>query len=365
MKQHQELSYWLTLCRCPKLGPRGIIHLLKSVPTITDLFEQDEDFYLNLGLKPHIAHYLRHPNWREIEKDLKWLDQNDQHHILTLACEAYPDRLLNIPDPPPVLFVKGELELLDQEQIAVVGSRKSSPEGKEIAFELAKELGQAGMIVTSGLAIGIDASAHLGALETSKTIAVIGTGINITYPLSNSALAEKISSQGTIVSEMSLDTPPLADHFPRRNRIISGLSLGTLVVEADLQSGSLITARFAAEQGREVFAVPGHIRNPKSKGCHQLIKSGAKLTENVADILEEFGYASAQPLKRDIPSPRAQFKLEDAHLKLLECVGYEPAKIDILVARSKFSVQVVSCVLMDLELAGYVSSSINGYRRVS
>jgi DNA processing protein len=365
MSTPDDLPYWLSLIRIPDLGPRGILNLLKKVPHIQNLFSQPLDFYMELGINNEMSHYLRTPDWREIEADLAWEQKDSSHHILTLSSPEYPPLLLETPDPPPVLFVWGEVAVLTKPQLAMVGSRKASPQGKEIAYQLALELTGAGLTIISGLALGIDTAAHLGALAKDKTIAVIGSGIDVLYPHSNRHLAERISQQGAILSELTLGKPPLPEHFPKRNRIISGLSRGTMVVEANLKSGSLITARLANEQGRDVFAIPGSIFNPGSSGCHALIKQGAKLVENATDVLEEFSMLE----QKSINKPHSRHikpnnTLEEGHLKLLECFSFEPTKINILVARSHFSVQMVTSLLIDLELAGYVCSTFSGYMRV-
>lgn len=361
----EKLSYWLALQKTPKLGVRTLLQLLRHIPSIENLFNQSNSFYKSFNLPSETIHYLMNPNWNVIEQDLCWLTQSKQHRIVTMECKDYPKILLEIASPPLLLYIKGNVNLLNKQQIAIVGSRKPSPEGREIAFELAKDLGFSNLVITSGLASGIDTQAHLGALHSSQTLAVIGTGIDITYPSANQHLAERIADQGAVISEFCLGTPPLPEHFPRRNRIISGLALAAVIVEANLQSGSLITAQFATEQGRDVFAVPGSIRNPRTKGCHELIKSGAGLVTSAQDILIELGLESlALPDKAGQQPGDPHFKLEDAHLKLLECIGYEPAKTDVLVERSGISVQQITTLLLDLELAGYVSSSFSGYRRV-
>lgn len=360
-----KLPFWLQIVKIPGLGPAGIFRLLRKVEDISELYQREPSFYKSIGA-PAIASYFISPDMRAIEQDLAWLEANSNHTILTITCTDYPQQLLATTNPPVILYVKGNSAILNNLQIALVGSRKPSPEGREIAFEIARQLATFGLCVTSGLATGIDTAAHLGALIHQRTIAVIGTGIDITYPLANHELAERIAQKGAIVSELNLGAPPLAEHFPRRNRIISGLSVATCIIEANEQSGSLITANFAAEQGREVFAIPGSIRNPRTRGCHKLIKSGAGLITSADDILIELGLkqtiiADNTPQK----SGCSHFELEEVHLKLLECVGYEPAKIDVLVGRSNIPVKVLTSLLMDLELAGYICCNYGGYRRVS
>ena len=253
----------------------------------------------------------------------RWL-QDSNNRIVTLADSDYPQALLNISDPPLLLYVKGRAELLNRPTIAMVGSRHATPQGIHNAEAFAKTLSDAGYCIISGMAHGIDAAAHRGALKgISGSIAVIGTGMDKVYPSANRELAHMLASQGVLVSEFPLGTAPLGSNFPRRNRLISGMSLGCLVVEATLQSGSLITARLALEQGREVFAIPGSIHAPQSRGCHSLLKQGAKLVENAQDILEEFG---AIPLKSAPPEPGPDSAL-------LAQLGYDPVDLDTLSIR--------------------------------
>ncbi len=242
---------------------------------------------LNNDLADALYNYFYEPNSKMVDEHLQWLASSKYHHIIRLGSPDYPKQLSEIPKPPEILFVSGSIEVLHQPQVAIVGSRNASPIGLETAYSFANELSKAGLVITSGMALGIDGAAHRGALEAHyPTIAVLGTGIDTIYPLRHTTLAEQITKQGAIISEFPLKTTPSPANFPRRNRIISGLSLGTLVVEASTKSGSLITARLAAEQGREVFAIPGSIHNPRAKGCHQLINQGAKLVENIEDILQ-------------------------------------------------------------------------------
>jgi len=294
---------------------------------------------------------------------LAWAEQPG-HTIVTLADAAYPPLLLSIADPPVLLYVRGRVALLQAPAVAVVGSRNATRQGVEHAGRFSSELARAGLTVVSGLALGIDAAAHSGAVDQpGSTVAVIGTGIDIDYPNGNRALAEHIAGAGCIVSEYPLGAPPLAYHFPRRNRLISGLARAVLVIEAAAQSGSLITARLAAEQGRDVFALPGSIHSPLSKGCHQLIREGAKLVETTRDILDELpaylltaessdnadchsANASAQDGKEGGTSG-------DAHL-VMTAIGHDPADADTLAARCKLGPARLADVLLTLELEGRV-----------
>jgi len=299
-----------------------------------------------------------------LEKEFQWLGEKN-NHLLTWQDADYPRLLREIPDPPALLFVCGDKTLLDQPQIAIVGSRNPTRSGQENARAFAAYLAQAGLAITSGLAIGIDACAHRGALEAGgKTIAVFGTGLDRVYPAQQRELAHQIAAQGALISEFPLGSAPRREHFPKRNRIISGMSLGALVVEAALQSGSLITARLAADQGREVFAVPGSIHSPLARGCHALIRQGAKLVETAQDILEELAPLAhlAQPAAVEIG--RAHPHDEQTAI-LLEHLGYDPVDIDTLVERSGLTPDFISSMLLQMELHGLIEARPGGkYLRI-
>lgn len=295
-------------------------------------------------------------NSEAIGQALAWADQPGQH-LLTLADADYPARLLELPDPPTVLYVRGRLECLNRDGIAIVGSRNATPQGAGNARIFAKALSESGFAIISGLALGVDAAAHQGALEAAgETVAVIGTGADRLYPARNRSLALEVTERGAIVSEFPLGTPAAAANFPRRNRIISGLSRGVLVVEAAVESGSLITARLAGEQGREVFAIPGSIHSPQSRGCHQLIRQGAKLVETADDILEELGHPVAT--NRD-PSVAAD-GIGPEHAAILDQAGFDPVTIDELVGRSGLTADALSVILLQLELGGHLASLPGG-----
>ena len=294
-----------------------------------------------------------------IAQSLAWAAQPNQH-ILTLADAAYPQALLEIADPPTVLYVRGNPAHLQRRGLAVVGSRNATPQGQQTAETFARALAAKGIGIISGLALGIDAAAHRGALAAGgETIAVIGTGADRIYPARNKELALAIAERGVIVSEFPLGTPALAANFPRRNRIISGLSRGVLVVEAAPESGSLITARLAAEQGREVFAIPGSIHSPVARGCHKLIKQGAKLVETAQDILEELGgYAS--PLMETQPAHTAPEN------NILKALGHDPCDLDDLVERTGMGTDLLLGELLTLELAGLIATLPGGrYQRLA
>jgi len=308
---------------------------------------------------------LINPDWDRVELDLAWFEASDNRHIVTIHDPRYPALLKQLADPPSILFVEGDLSLLSRWQLAVVGSRNPSASGRDTAYEFARYLGHDELVITSGLAMGIDAAAHQGCLSgQGKTIAVIGTGLDQVYPAKHKQLAREIVASGAIVSELPLGATPRAENFPRRNRIISGLSLGTLVVEAAVQSGSLITARMAMEQGREVFAIPGSIHNPLARGCHKLIREGAKLVETASDIIEELAAlaginANNQTTPVVVPESEPQ---DDAEYRLLfDHLGFDPIAIDTLIEKCKLTAEEVSSMLLLLELQGRVESLPGGH----
>jgi DNA processing protein len=286
-----------------------------------------------------------------------WLEDNN-NHIVTLADSDYPQALLNIPDPPLLLYVKGRLDLLNRSALAIVGSRSATPQGINNAEAFAKSLSDAGLCIISGMAHGIDAAAHRGGLRGhGSSIAIVGTGLDKIYPAANRDLAHTLAQQGALISEFPLGTPPLAANFPRRNRLISGMSLGCLVVEASLQSGSLITARLALEQGRDVFAIPGSIHAPQSKGCHALLKQGAKLVEAAQDILEELGslLVASAPVANSAGPDSA----------LLDHLGFDPVDVDTLSERCGLTIAELSAMLLTLELNGCICALPGGlYQRI-
>ncbi len=363
---------WLALLRAPGLQPGQFHHLLNVFGTPEKVFTASAGTLAKLGLKPNTVKVINHPDPELIKPDLDWLQQ-DVHHIIPIIDTRYPERLKSIADAPPLLFVRGDPDYLQLPQLAMVGSRTPTASGRKTATEFARHLSQAGITVTSGLAHGIDGACHQGALDgIAGTVALVAHGLDIVYPASHRKLAEAITQNGCIVSECPIGIKPHKGLFPRRNRLISGLSLGTLVVEAALKSGSLITARHALEQGREVFAIPGSIHNPLARGCHQLIRQGAKLVETASDILEEL----SSQLGAELPLPlaaRAEPEttgstiktLDPDHQKLLKCLAYEPVPIDELVNRSGFAASEVASMLLILELEGCVVSESGLYTRVA
>ena len=298
-----------------------------------------------------------------------WLQGGTDRGVLTLGDAAYPQRLLQIADPPLLLYVQGDAARLAAPSIAVVGSRHPTPQGADNARAFAQALSAQGYVVVSGLAEGIDGAAHEGALGAAAggaggagTVAVVGTGLDRVFPPRHRELAHRIAAQGALVSEFAPGTPALPEHFPQRNRIIAGLSLGTLVVEAALRSGSLITARLATEAGREVFAIPGSIHAPQSKGCHALLKQGAKLVETAQDILEELrGVQADRPVQAALPPAEPESAPVDA---LLQALGHDPVTLDALMARTGASAAELTVRLLELELQGSVARLPGGlYQR--
>lgn len=354
-----DAVYWLGLSLIPGVGGETLRKLLREFGTPEEIYATPADRLCNTVTKTIARHITQGPDLLATAPILAWLD-NPQNHLVTLADTAYPRNLLEIPDPPPLLFVKGHVELLNVPTLAIVGSRNASPQGKKNAEEFACALSDAGYCIVSGLALGIDGSAHRGALRgRSGTIAVIGTGLDIVYPAQHRELAHDIASLGALVSEFPLGTPSRAQNFPRRNRVISGLARGCLVVEANLRSGSLITARLATEQGREVFALPGSIHSPLSKGCHLLIKQGAKLVDSIQDILEELGNTPISNHAIEVPTTPTEYD------PLLDCMGFDTVTLDALLLHSGLTGEKVSAMLLMLELEGKVASLPGGlYQRI-
>jgi len=357
MSDAAELAAWIELSLVPGLGDQRFRSLLSTFGLPTRILNATRSQLNRVVPEALAARILERNRGPEVENTLQWAAQAG-HALLTLADTEYPKQLLEIPDPPALLYVTGKVKLLCSSALAVVGSRNATPQGLKNAQSFARTFSEAGFAIVSGLALGVDSAAHRGGLEgRGSTIAVLGTGIDIVYPRRNQALAKEIASRGALVSEFPLGAPPNAANFPRRNRLISGLARGCLVVEAALDSGSLITARLAAEQGREVLAIPGSIHSPLSKGCHALIKQGAKLVESAQDVLEELGEARAPD-----PAPSGS----GASHELLDKMGFDPLDIDELIARSGLTAEVVSAILLQLELKGKIASLPGGlYQRIA
>lgn len=352
-----ERAAWLRLILTPGLGPRTARKLLSVFGLPDAIFAA--------GL-PALSRVLPEPLARELAQPAgpdalsaadaaeHWLAASTAHALVTLADRDYPQALLTTPDPPVVLFATGRLELLNRPAIAIVGSRNATQQGMANAEAFATALARSGVTVVSGLALGIDAAAHRGALAAegdASTIAVVGTGVDVVYPSSHRALTQDIRSRGVVVSEFPLRTPAIAHNFPRRNRIIAGLGKGVLVVEAALRSGSLITARLAAEAGRDVFAIPGSIHSPLSKGCHRLIREGAKLVESAQDVLEDLGVQTPAPRPRvDVPPVDTGGREHS----LLALIGHDPVDLDTIARRSGRAASELTAALLELELAQHI-----------
>ena len=379
-----ELGAWLRLATTPGIGNQTARKLLATFGLPTALFAQPEAVLSQCVSERHARALVTvPPSWPELlEKTWQWLHASDlaegtARAIITLGDVRYPKKLLDTEDPPLMLYVVGARAVVQGQPfaegrcLAVVGSRNPTAQGADNAYQFAKALGATGLTIVSGLALGVDAAAHEGALapiapdrslkegDAPATIAVVGTGLDRVYPSRHLDLAHRIARHGLLVSEYPLGTPPLAPNFPKRNRIISGLSQGTLVVEAALASGSLITARLATEQGREVFAIPGSIHAPQSRGCHALIKQGAKLVESAQDVLEECRWAlpaatsfTAGDTAVGTDEPAATVPQESA---LLQAMGYDPVGLDALVNRTGMDAASLQVQLLELELDGVVA----------
>jgi DNA processing protein len=355
-----DYAAWLRLLETPGIGRATVRKLLSACGSPAAVLSSPLATLRELA-GAAIAEALARPP-PEFDERLKaaqlWRHGGDDRRVLALDDAAWPPQLLQTADPPLLLYVQGAVAALAQPSIAVVGSRHASAQGLDNARAFAAALGEQGYVVVSGLAQGIDAAAHEGALAAvAGTVAVVGTGLDRVYPPAHRDLAHRIAAHGALVSEFAPGTPPLAENFPQRNRIIAGLSLGTLVVEAALRSGSLITARLAAEAGREVFAIPGSIHAPQSKGCHALIKQGAKLVETAQDIVDELRQAQPRPAVAAAPEPADP---------LLEALGWDPVTLDALLARTGWPVADLSARLLQLELDDRVARLPGGlYQRRS
>ena len=359
----QELRYWLALHRADGVGARTFARLLTQFESPRTILECDASTLRNCGLTEQTIASIQKPDWEGVDDDLEWMQQQ-HHYIFTWADQLYPPALLEIASPPALLFVIGQPEVLSKAQIAMVGSRNPTPGGAQTARDFAAHLSNHGFVVTSGLANGIDSACHQGALDAhGTTIAVTGTGLDRVYPATNRELAHQICENGALVSEFSINTPPKPGNFPQRNRIISGLSVGTLVVEAALKSGSLITARQALNAGREVFAIPGSIHNPLARGCHWLIRQGAKLVETGEDVISELPPTSKTPEKILQPTDIATentTELDSDYQLLLQKMGYDPASIDGIVQQCGLTAEEVSSMMLNLELQGLVARCPGG-----
>lgn len=371
MERHPKMTDafgWLALVRAPGLGLRQAHALLERFGSPAALMDVPASELARSGLPETVRASIREPDRDAIERDLEWL-AGENRHLVCWGDAHYPSLLAGIDDPPLALFVAGDPSLLDSPALAIVGSRNPTAAGRENAGAFAGFLAGCGLTIVSGMALGIDAAAHRGAMRTGRTIAVCGTGLDEVYPAEHRRLAAEIVDNGALVSEFPCGTGARTENFPRRNRIISGLAVGTLVVEAAIRSGSLITARLASEQGREVFAIPGSIHNPLAKGCHRLIRQGAKLVDAAEHIIEELGsllgiddarIAGAAGPHRENGTAADEPELDEDYEKLFECLEDTPISIDRLVERSGLTPDAVSSMLLIMELRGIVESAPGG-----
>ncbi len=372
-----ERQAWLRLLRAPGLGAQSLRELFDRFASAQTAVAEASRHGTSLGLPQAARDWLASPDPAVLRADQDWLSR-PEHHLLTWLDADYPAMLRESPRPPMALFVRGDPGLLWQPQIAIVGSRNPTADGSAHARDFASTLSRSGLAVTSGLAGGIDSQAHAGALAADGiTIAVVGTGVDVVYPAGNAALAARIAERGAIVSEFPPGTAARAQHFPQRNRIIAGLSLGTFVVEAALRSGSLITARLAGEAGREVFALPGSVHNPMARGCHRLIRDGARLVETAGEIIQELRplaqrlgerlratLALAEVPDADQPpgtmAPGSERLADPDYRRLWDALGYDPAPVDVLVRRSGLTASAISSMLLLMELDGFITVGANG-----
>jgi len=353
-----DVAQWVALSLIDGVGSATLCQLLSQFGTPANVFAASRSQLRHIVSDNITAAICAGVDEATIAPTLEWLSQPG-NHLITLADSIYPKALLEIANPPALLYAKGQPDCLSLPCLAVVGSRNATPQGEKNAEDFAENLSRHGLCIVSGMALGIDGAAHRGALKANApTIAVVGTGLDIVYPAKHRDLAHRIVNRGLIISEFPLGTPSKAQNFPRRNRIISGLSIGCLVIEANLDSGSLITARQAAEQGREVFAIPGSIHSPVAKGCHQLIKQGAKLVESTEDILSEIQpilplqpHFNTSPIgslpERANASPEAN--------TVLDSMGVDPIHFDVLLTATGLTVSALSTMLTLLELDGKIS----------
>jgi DNA processing protein len=353
--------------RAPSLSAAQLAQLAAEESGLAALEWRDPRAFARLGLTTKTIAWLAAPDESLVESDLRWLETSGAA-LLPATSAEYPEMLRESPDAPAVLYVRGDIRVLSEPQLAMVGSRNPTAGGRATARKFASFYAQAGLTITSGLALGIDAACHEGALAADgPTIAVLGCGLNQIYPRNHEALAERIVASGALVSEFPPGTPPLPACFPQRNRIIAGLSHGTLVVEAAQQSGSLITARLAGVAGREVFAIPGSIHNPLARGCHQLIRQGAKLVECPEDVLCELKISLSAQLVASAPqAPGAAPALDKEYKILLDALAFEPASVDSLIERTGMNSESIASMLLILELDGHVAPHPGGrYSRMA
>jgi DNA processing protein len=351
--QKSSLESWLSLALTERVGVMTMLKLISYLGSVDAVLAQNLTT-LERYTNKTVAKLIYEKSSKElVEKSLKWVNAKNNRYIITIEDILYPAELKEISDPPLVLYLEGNISLLQNRKIAIVGTRHPTKQGAENAVNFARDLANNGLTVVSGMALGIDKYVHYGALQSKySTIGVIGTGLDIRYPKSNNELYSKVLEHGLLISEFALGIAPLAGNFPRRNRIVAGLSLGCLVIESSIDGGSMITANFAADMGREVMAIPGSIYNPVAKGCHKLIKSGAKLVENANDILEELNFFSHKI--NDLVS-------DEVDDPLLDAMGYEPINIDAICINANMEFSDICARLLDFELNGLITNCGNGY----
>ena len=358
-----ELRGWLAIGRAEAGSGRAVLRAMETFGSVGGLFDAGERELAALGFSRAATARLRRIDWDAVRRDRDTLCRIGVC-IVPIGTSRYPPRLAAIASPPPVLYCRGDPGILDSAQIAIVGSRAGTRGGLDRARSLARDLAACGLVITSGLARGIDAAAHRGALDAGgSSVAVLATGPDRIYPRTNSELAHELLEAGALVTERAPGTPPLPENFPRRNRLISGLGLGVLVVEASMRSGSLTTARFAANEGREVFAVPGSVDNALSRGCHALIRDGAKLVESVADVLDEFAQPGGLSVPSVHPKPGASNdaagatgRLDEPARTVLHAVGHDPVTLDRLVGHTGLTAGRLAAILATLEIEGWIEA---------
>ena len=366
----EEVAAWVTLTRTPSIDVASLSTAFDSFGTAQEFIIAPDASLRRAGIQERAREFLSSPKAALSPRERAWLD-HPRHHVVPFSDPRYPALLRAAGRFPIALYVDGNVEALNDAHLAIVGSRNPSAQGRETAHEFAEYLAGRGLGITSGLALGIDSAAHRGALQAQGvTLAVLGSGVDVIYPECNRPLGEQIRQQGALVSGFPLGTPPRPEHFPQRNAIIAGLCLGTLVVEAARNSGSLITARLAGDFGRELFAIPGSIQNPLSRGCHELIRQGAKLTETAHDILSELNFSAffaggARAVLGHDAAAGPELGMDKDHKILLDALGFDPADLDVLVARTGFKPEAVSSMMLILELEGHVQAAPGGrYSRV-
>ncbi|MEZ8966885.1 DNA protecting protein DprA [Vibrio breoganii] len=372
--KEQQITTWLTLCMMPRLSGVRLQKILEFLSPQQLLSLSKKELFSLKFTEPQVR-FLTATSNQSVDKCLEWANKDGNHLLIAEDKETYPPLLKEIPSFPPVLFVQGEVTALCSTQVGIVGSRNSSQDGLYITRQFSSQLTKVGVTITSGLALGVDGHAHQACLEQNgKTIAVLGSGFEFLYPKQHKSLAQRIKENGALVSEFPPFYPPRAYNFPRRNRIISGLSVGVLVVEAAQKSGSLITARFALEQGRDVYAVPGSVLNPNAAGCNQLLRDGAVLVRDAQDIVHEINglvnwsstiqQEAALSLPPSVKKGEQREQTETGNQPILDLLGERPVAVDFLAERAHLPVNQVMMQLLELELQGIVASVVGGYIRL-